>query len=192
MVNQQSRFPIYIHSLEKCDADEFLNTINFKIENKKKLSKKELLLISLLCFMKSEKNSDQLILKSAITITNIPDYNSEIAQFVKGVILLLCDKFVNDESLNRTISNLVGGNMKIVEDYAQRKVDEAKLEFQKELQAKDDELFAKDEELNAKYDEFKKSKQNVVINLDKEGFSISDIARLADVSLEFVSETLSK
>ena len=82
--------------------------------------------------------------------------------------------------------------MKIVEDYAQRKVDEAKLEFQKELQAKNDELFAKDEELNAKYDEFKKSKQNVVINLDKEGFSISDIARLADVSLEFVSETLSK
>ena len=192
MVNQQSRFPIYFHSLEKYDADEFLNTINFKIENKKKLSKKELLLISLLCFMKSEKNSDQLILKSAITITNIPDYNSEIAQFVKGVILLLCDKFVNDESLNRTISNLVGGNMKIVEDYAQRKVDEAKLEFQKELQAKNDELFAKDEELNAKYDEFKKSKQNVVINLDKEGFSISDIARLADVSLEFVSETLSK
>ena len=192
MVNQQSRFPIYIHSLEKYDADEFLNTINVKIENKKKLSKKELLLISLLCFMKSEKNSDQLILKSAITITNIPDYNSEIAQFVKGVILLLCDKFVNDESLNKTISNLVGGNMKIVEDYAQRKVDEAKLEFQKELQAKDEELVAKDEELSAKYDEFKKSKQNVVINLDKEGFSISDIARLADVSLEFVSETLSK
>ena len=199
MVNQQSRFPIYIHSLEKYDAYVFLYTINFKIENKKKLSKKELLLISLLCFMKSKKNSDQLILKSAITITNIPDYNSEIAQFVKGVILLLCDKFVNDESLNKTISNLVGGNMKIVEDYAQRKVDEAKLEFQKELQAKDDELFAKDEELvakdeelNAKYDEFKKSKQNVVINLDKEGFSISDIARLADVSLEFVSETLSK
>ena len=206
MVNQQSRFPIYIHSLEKYDADEFLNTINVKIENKKKLSKKELLLISLLCFMKSEKNSDQLILKSAITITNIPDYNSEIAQFVKGVVLLLCDKFVKDESLNKTISNLVGGNMKIVEEYAQRKVDEAKVEFQKELQAKDDELFAKDKELVAKDEELvakdeelvakdvqiKKSKQNVVINLDKEGFSLDDIARLADVSPEFVSETLSK
>ena len=206
MVNQQSRFPIYIHSLEKYDADEFLNTINVKIENKKKLSKKELLLISLLCFMKSEKNSDQLILKSAITITNIPDYNSEIAQFVKGVVLLLCDKFVKDESLNKTISNLVGGNMKIVEEYAQRKVDEAKVEFQKELQAKDDELFAKDkelvakdeelvakdDELIAKKDELRKSKQNFVINLDNEGFSVKDIARIADVSLEFVSETLSK
>lgn len=41
---------------------------------------------------------------------------------------MLCDKFVVDESLIMSISNLVGGNMKIVEDYAQRvaqrKVDE--------------------------------------------------------------------
>ena len=103
--------------------------------------------------------------------------------------------------------------MKIVEDYAQRKVDEAKIEFQKELRAKDEELVAKDEELVAKDEELvakdeelvakddeliakknelKKSKQNFVINLDNEGFSVKDIARIADVSLEFVSETLSK
>ena len=43
-------------------------------------------------------------------------------------ILASLDKFIKNESTNRTISNLVGGNMKIVEDYAQRiaqqKVDE--------------------------------------------------------------------
>ena len=32
----------------------------------------------------------------------------------------LMKKFIKNESTNRTISNLVGGNMKIVEDYAQR------------------------------------------------------------------------
>ena len=198
-INPQSRFSIYIHSLKKYDGDEFLNTMNVKIENKKRISKKELLLISLLCFMKSDLKTDQLILNSAITITNIPNFNVEIGQFVKGIILLLCDKFVKEESLNKTISNLVGGNMRIVEEYAQRKVDEAKIEFQKELQAKDEELIAKDEELIAKddeliakKDELKKSKQNFVINLDNEGFSVKDIARIADVSLEFVSETLSK
>ena len=77
---------------------------------------------------------------------------------------MLCDKFIEDESLNITISNLVGGNMKIVEDYtqrvAQRKVDEKTEEF--------------------------------VINLDKEGYGIKDIARIADVSIDFVSQTLSK
>ena len=73
---------------------------------------------------------------------------------------MLCDKFVEDESLNKTISNIVGGKMKIVEDYAQRKVDE--------------------------------SKESIVINLCEEGFKIADIARIADVSKDFVKKTLSK
>ena len=77
---------------------------------------------------------------------------------------MLCDKFVEDESLNKTISNIVGGNMKIVEDYAQRKVDE---------------------KLNERNEE-------IVINLKKEGFKLSDIARIADVSKDFVKKTLSK
>ena len=90
--------------------------------------------------------------------------DSDIAQFVKGVVLMLCDKFVLDESLNKTISNLVGGNMKIVEDYAQRvaqrKVDE--------------------------------KTEEIVINLSEKGFNIEDIASLANVSQEFVEKTLSK
>jgi len=134
--------------------------MNAKIENNQQLSQKELLLISLICFMKTENGIENSILNSAITITNVPDLEKNIAQFVKGVVLLLCDKFVEDESLNTTISNLVGGNMKIVEDYAQRKVDE--------------------------------SKRNFVISLDKEGYGIKDIARIADVSLDFVNQTLSK
>ena len=159
-INQDSSFPIYIHSLKSYDGDEFLNMMNAKITNNQQLSEKELLLISLICFMKTDNGIENSILNSAVTITNIPDLEKSIAQFVKGVVLMLCDKFVVDESLNKTISNLVGGNMKIGEDYAQRKVDE--------------------------------SKRNVVINLDKEGYSIQDIARIADVSLDFVSQALSK
>ncbi len=219
-INSQSQFPIYIHSLKNYNADEFLNSIKIKIQNKKKFSKKELLLISLLCFMKSEIGTDQLILNAAITITNIPYLNKEIGQFVKGVLLLLCDKFVENKSLNKTISNLVGGNMKIVEEYAQRKVDEVKKEFQKELQAKDEELVAKDVELAARdeelvakdvelaardeelvakdveladrYDEIVKSKQDFVLYLDNQGESINEIARRVNVSLDFVKEALSK
>ena len=69
-----------------------------------------------------------------------------------GVVLMLCDKFVVDESLNMTISNLVGGNMKIVEDYAQRKVDE--------------------------------KTEEIVIELDKEGYAVNDIARIAKVMMK--------
>ena len=54
--------------------------------------------------------------------------------------------------------------MKIVEDYAQRKVDE------------------KLEETNKKF----------VINLRKKGFSLDEIVETAEVSLDFVKKTLSK
>lgn len=50
--------------------------------------------------------------------------------------------------------------MKIVEEYAQRRVDEKNKEF--------------------------------VINLNKEGYSFTDIARIAEVSLDFVRKTLSE
>ena len=96
------------------------------------------------------------------------DLKEDIGQFAKGVILMLCDKFVTNESMNRTISNLVGGNMKIVEDYAQRvaqqKVDE------------------KLEEKNKK----------VIINLNKKGFEAEEIAETVDVSIDFVNKVLAK
>ena len=128
-INSKARFPIFIHSLKKYDGDKFLNMMNSKIANNEEISIKELLMISLLCFMDTEMDIDRAILNSAVTLTNIPGLEKDIGQFVKGVVLMLCDKFVADESLNTTISNLVGGNMKIVEDYAQRKVDESKRKF---------------------------------------------------------------
>lgn len=167
-INPDSSFPIYIHSLKSYDGDEFLNMINTKISNNQQLSEKELLLISLICFMETKKGIEFSILNSAVAITNVPDLDKDIAQFVKGVVLMLCDKFVVDESLNMTISNLVGGNMKIVEDYAQR-VAQRKV---------DEKLKERDEE--------------IVIELDKEGYAVNDIARIAKVSLDFVNQTLSK
>ena len=138
--------------------------MNDKIARDAIFSEEELLMISLLCFMDFDKDVEHAIHDSAVTITNIKTLNEDISQFVKGIVLMLCDKFVKDEFLNKTISNLVGGNMKIVEEYAQRVADR-------------------------KLDE---KSRNVVINLDNLGFSIEDIAKTADVSLDFVKKTLSK
>ena len=162
-VNSKSSFPIFLHSLKDIDGDKFLNRMNAKIGSEEWFDEKELLMLSLLCFMKSENDVEHTILNSAVAITNIDGLNKDISQFVKGVVLMLCDKFVENESLNTTISNLVGGNMKIVEDYAQRVADERE----------------------------EKRAEKFVINLNKKGFSIEEIAETADVSLDFVKKTLS-
>ena len=83
-------------------------------------------------------------------------------------MLRLCAKFVEEESLNTTISNLVGGNMKIVEDYAQR-VAQQKV----------------DEKLEERNEE-------IVRNMFEKGVKREDIVILANVSPEFVEKTLSK
>jgi hypothetical protein len=108
-INPESRFPIYIHSLKGYDGNKFLNNIRFKIKSEDVISKKELLLLTLLCFMDSDKSINQSILNSAETIVNVPNVDKDMEQFAKGVILMLCDKFVDDELLNIRISNLVGG-----------------------------------------------------------------------------------
>lgn len=66
-INRDSVFTIYIHSLKYYDGDEFLNKMKTKISNNQQLSEKELLLISLICFMKTENGIENSILNSAIS-----------------------------------------------------------------------------------------------------------------------------
>ena len=163
-VNPDSRFPIYIHSLKNYDGDKFLNMMNAKIDDKEMLNETELLMLSLLCFMDTGKDIPHAILDSATTITNISNLDKNIGQFVKGIILMLCDKFVDDELMNTRIANRVGGNMKIVEDYADR-VAEQKLTEKNET---------------------------LVVKLRNDGYTIEKIAKTLEVNQEFVEKVLSE
>ena len=87
-----------------------------------------------------------------------------MAQFAKGIVLMLCDKFVKDKTLNEKITNLVGGNMKNVEKYAER--------------------YAQDR-VDEKTEKF-------IINLKNHGFTIKEIIKLTETSKEFVEKTLAK
>ena len=119
-INPDSRFPIYIHSLKSIDGDKFINKMNAKITHEEYFTEKELLMITLFCFMKSTQDIEKAILDSSVLITNIPGLDKEMAQFAKGIVLMLCDKFVKDKTLNEKITNRVGGNMKNVEKYAEK------------------------------------------------------------------------
>ena len=163
-INPDSRFPIYIHSLKSIDGDKFINKMNTKIEHEEYFTEKELLMISLMCFMSTEKDTEQIILDSAELITNIPGLKHDIAQFVKGIVLMLCDKFVKDKLLNKRITNMVGGNMKNVEEYAKE--------------------YAKDK--------INENNEKIIIKLRKKGFKISEIIETLNVSKDFVEKTLNE
>ena len=167
-INPDSRFPIYIHSLKSIDKDKLINKMTTKIKHDEHFTEKELLMISLFCFMKSEKDIETSILDSAELITNISGLKNDIAQFAKGIVLMLCDKFVKDKKLRKRITNIVGGNMKNVEEYAQD--------------------YAQD----YAEDKLNKYTEKIIINLKNKGFTINEIIETLNVSKDFVEKTLAK
>ena len=165
-INPDSLFPIYIHSLKSIDGDNFISKMYTKITHEEHLTEKELLMITLFCFMKSTRDINETILDSAELITLIPGLGKEMAQFAKGIVLMLCDKFVEDETLNVKITNIVGGNMDNVERYAERYAE-------KYAQEKID-----------------KNNEEIIIKLNEKGFTIKEIIETLNVSKDFVEKTL--
>ena len=165
-INPDSLFPIYIHSLKSIDGDNFISKMYTKITHEEHFTEKELHMITLFCFMKSTRDINETILDSAELITLIPGLGKEMAQFAKGIVLMLCDKFVEDETLNVKITNIVGGNMDNVERYAERYA----------------EKYAQ-EKIDKKYEE-------IIIKLNEKGFTIKEIIETLNVSKDFVEKTL--
>ena len=122
------------------------------------------MLLSLVPFMSNSTNVEQTILRTTYLISNIDDLNYDIGQFIKGIELILADKFIKTESIKKTVINLLGGNMKIVEEYAQRVADE----------------------------KVKKDRAETIVNMFSNGFSIEDIVDVTKFKLSFVEEVLSK
>ena len=128
-VNEYSQFPIFIHSLKEMDFNKFINNINSKIINNKSFDDEELVELSLAPFMHSEERIDKRIIKTAKIINMIDNVNEDLDQFIRGIELLLADKFIKDKKLRTHAINILGGNMRIVEEYAEEYAKEYAKEY---------------------------------------------------------------
>ena len=134
--------------------------INDKITHNIILTDDELMLLSLVPFMTNSTNVEQSILRTTYLISNINDLDYEIAQFIKGIELILADKFVKSDSIKKTVVNLLGGNMKIVEDYAQRIAN----------------------------DKVEESMKQTVLNMFENGCSVKNIVNLTGYNLDLLKK----
>ena len=161
-ISDEAVFPIYIHSLKTFDGDDVIAMVSDKIAHNQFLSDDDLMLLSLVPFMTNSTDVEQSILRATYLISNINKLDYEIAQFIKGIELILADKFIETESIKTTVVNMLGGNMKIVEEYAQRIANE----------------------------KVEEDRKQTVINLFNKGLSIEDIADYTQFKLSFVREVL--
>ena len=90
---------VQVHETEFGIVEPKMYKPNFVIEVKNK--------IYIIEFQSS--NVEQSILRTTRLITNIPNLDYDIGQFVKGIELILADKFIKTESIKTTVVNLLGG-----------------------------------------------------------------------------------
>lgn len=123
-LNKDCVFTIPIISLKDFDGDEIINNIENKIKNNTKITRRELIYLSLAPFMSSIKTLDEQIEKTVQTLDKIRNSAKSAKNFVFGIEFLIVDKFIKETSRRKRLRNILRDNMRLMEEYGQKRYDE--------------------------------------------------------------------
>lgn len=123
-MNKDCVFTIPIISLKDFDGDEIINNIENKIKNNTKITRRELIYLSLAPFMSSRKTLDEQIEKTVQTLDKIRNSAKSAKNFAFGIEFLIVDKFIKETSRRKRLRNILRDNMRLMEEYGQERYDE--------------------------------------------------------------------
>lgn len=123
-MNKDCVFTIPIISLKDFDGDEIINNIENKIKNNTKITRRELIYLSLAPFMSSIKTIDEQIEKTVQTLDKIRNSAKSAKNFAFGIEFLIVDKFIKETSRRKRLRNILSDNMRLMEEYGQERYDE--------------------------------------------------------------------
>lgn len=123
-MNKDCVFTIPIISLKDFDGDEIINNIENKIKNNTKITRRELIYLSLAPFMNSIKTLDEQIEKTVQTLDKIRNSAKSAKNFAFGIEFLIVDKFIKETSRRKRLRNILRDNMRLMEEYGQERYDE--------------------------------------------------------------------
>lgn len=129
-MNKDCVFTIPIISLKDFDGDEIINNIENKIKNNTKITRRELIYLSLAPFMSSIKTLDEQIEKTVQTLDKIRNSAKSAKNFAFGIEFLIVDKFIKETSRRKRLRNILRDNMRLMEEYGQERYDEG---YEKEI-----------------------------------------------------------
>lgn len=123
-MNKDCVFTIPIISLKDFDGDEIINNIENKIKNNTKITRRELIYLSLAPFMSSIKTLDEQIEKTVQTLDKIRNSAKSAKNFAFGIEFLIVDKFIKETSRRKRLRNILRDNMRLMEEYGQERYEE--------------------------------------------------------------------
>ena len=116
-LNKDCVFTIPIISLKDFDGDEIINNIENKIKNNTKITRRELIYLSLAPFMSSRNPLDEQIEKTVQTLNKVRNSIGSTKNFAFGIEFLIVDKFINETSRRKRLRNILRDNMRLMEEY---------------------------------------------------------------------------
>ena len=108
-MNKDCVFTIPIISLKDFDGNEIINNIENKIKNNTKITRRELIYLSLAPFMSSIKTLDEQIEKTVQTLDKIRNSAKSAKNFAFGIEFLIVDKFMKRNIKKKKIKKYTEG-----------------------------------------------------------------------------------
>ena len=113
-----------IVSFKDYDGDKLLSNISYKVKNNLKLTYNESLVLGVLPLMRTKQGIETLIIKTINITREITDIDKELKESILGMLVMLADKYIEDQKLKNSIIDVVRMEVTIFKDYIDSHKDE--------------------------------------------------------------------
>ena len=187
-VNPVSSFKILVISLKDYNAGEIINNIEIKIKNNQKINQNELINLALSPLMTLDGTIAQHLEKTVQTLSKLKKSIKENSKFVFTLTWILVDKFIEDGETRQKLSNILSDNMRLMEEFGQSKYEAGEQKGEKRGIKKGKDIgekrgIKKGKDIGEKRG-IVKARQEIAVNLLKEGLPLELISQVTDVSVE--------
>ena len=112
-LNDDCVFTIPVISLKDFNGDKIISKIEYKLKNNKKITRDDMLHLSLVPFMSSKRPLDKQIEKTVQTLDKIRTNQECKSDFAFGIELLIVEKFIKEEKQYKKLTHILRDTMKI-------------------------------------------------------------------------------
>ena len=177
-INPASSFKILVISFKNQNGTEVLNNIDSKIKNNQKINQNEVSNLALSSFMTLETTLEEHLEKTVQTLNKLNTLKEE-SKFIFALVWILVDKFIVNDETRQRLSNILSDNMKLMEEFGQRRYDEGKQEGEKRG------------EKRGEKNGFEKGEKSGFVKGEKSGFEKGWDEKGLEVAEELLNDNLS-
>ena len=189
-VNKLNTFRYNVIGFEEYDGEKIINHIEEKLKNKKKITSKDSIYLSLAPLMDKKKNNNisEKIKRVVDILIELNQINPTGNRLSFGIEWLLVDKFVKNPELRNLLIDVLGEKMSAIYEYGERKEQKGKEEGIKEGIEKG----RKEGKEEGRKEGKEEGKEETILKLYKSGMKPEEISERLDTDLDKIKKIINQ